>query len=71
MVAAFGQIFSLVLNLFEEFVVVVFPFFLGLQIDLLVLYLKLSSGFHSAALINHLSFGDVAILIASLHFIFL
>ena len=45
--------------------------FLGLPIDLLVLYFELSSGFHSAALINHLSFGDVAILIASLHFIFL
>ena len=45
--------------------------FLGLPIDLLVLYFELSSGFHSAALINHLSLGDVAILIASLHFIFL
>ena len=44
--------------------------FLGLPIDLLVLYFELSSGFHSAALINHLSFCDVAILIASLHFIF-
>ena len=45
--------------------------FLGLPIDLLVLYSELSSGFHSAALINHLSFCDVAILIASLHFIVL
>ena len=45
--------------------------FLGLPIDLLVLYFELSSGFHSAAFNNHLSFGDVAILIASLHFIFL
>ena len=34
--------------------------FLGLPIDLLVMYFELSSGFHSAALINHLSFGDVA-----------
>ena len=42
--------------------------FLGLPIDLLVLYFELSSG---AALINHLSFYDVSILIASLHFIFL
>ena len=45
--------------------------FLGLPIALLVLYFELSSGFHSAAFINHLSLGDVAILIASLHFIFL
>ena len=45
--------------------------FLGLPIDLLVLYFELSSGFHSAAFINHLSLGDKAILIASLHFIFL
>ena len=44
--------------------------FLGLPIDLLVLYFELSSRFHSAAFINHLSLGDVAILIASLHFIF-
>ena len=71
MVAAFGQIFSLVFNLFEEIVDVIFPIFLGLPIDLLVLYFELNSGFHSAALINHLSFGDVAILIANLHFIFL
>ena len=70
MVAAFGHIFSLVLNKFEEFVDVIFPSFSGLPIDLLVLYFELSSGFHSAALINHLSFGDVAILIASIHFIF-
>ena len=71
MVAAFGQIFSLVLNLFEEFVDVIFPSFSCLPIDLLVLYFELSSGFHSAALINHLSFCDVEILIATLHFIFL
>ena len=45
--------------------------FLRLPIDLLVLYFELSSGFHSAAFINHLSLGDKAILIASLHFIFL
>ena len=45
--------------------------FLGLPIALLVVYFELSSGFHSAAFINHLSLGDVAILIASLHFIFL
>ena len=45
--------------------------FLDLPIDLLVLYFELSSGFHSAALINRLSFSDVAILIASLHSIFL
>ena len=32
---------------------------------------ELSSGFHSAAFNNHLSLGDVAILIASLHFYFL
>ena len=44
--------------------------FLGLPIDLLVLYFELNSGFHSAALINHLSFCDVAVLNASLHFIF-
>ena len=44
---------------------------LDLPIALLVLYSELSSGFHSAAFINHLSLGDVAILIASLHFIFL
>ena len=66
MVAAFGQIFCLFLNTFEEFVDVIFPFFLGLPIALLVLY----SGFHSAAFINHLSLGDVAILIASHHLIF-
>ena len=45
--------------------------FIGLPIALLVLYFELSSGFHSAAFINHLSLGDVAILSASLHFIFL
>ena len=44
--------------------------FLGLPIDLFVLYFELSSGFHSAAFINHLSLGDVASLIASLNFIF-
>ena len=45
-------------------------FFLVSQSPLLVLYFELSSGFHSAAFINHLSLGDVAILSASLHFIF-
>ena len=44
--------------------------FLGLPIDLLVLYFELNSGFHSAAFINHLSLGDLGILIANLHFIF-
>ena len=44
--------------------------FLGLPIALLVLYFELNSGFHSAAFMNHLSLGDVAILSASLHFIF-
>ena len=44
--------------------------FLGLPIALLVLYFELSSTFHSAACINHLSLGDVAILSANLHFIF-
>ena len=45
--------------------------FLGLPIALLVLYLELSSGFHSAACLNHLSLGDVGILSANFHFIFL
>ena len=45
--------------------------FFGLPIALLVLYLELSSGFHSAAFFNHLSLGDVAILNANFHFIFL
>ena len=45
--------------------------FFGLPIVLLVLYLELSSGFHSAAFLNHLSLGDVAILSANFHFIFL
>ena len=44
--------------------------FLGLPIALLVLYLELRSGFHSAASFNHLSLGDVAILSANFHFIF-
>ena len=44
--------------------------FLGLPIALLVLYLELRSGFHSAAFLNHLSLGDVAILSANFHFIF-
>ena len=35
--------------------------FLGLPIALLVLYLELRSGFHSAAFLNHLSLGEVAI----------
>ena len=42
--------------------------FLGLPIALLVLYFELSSGFHSAAFINHLSLGDVAILSANFYF---
>ena len=42
--------------------------FLGLPIALLVLYLELSSGFHSAAFFSHLSLGDVAILSANFHF---
>ena len=45
--------------------------FFGLPIVLLVLYFELSSGFHSAAFFNHLSLGDVAILNANFHFIFL
>ena len=45
--------------------------FFGLPIALLVLYLELSSGFHSAAFFYHLSLGDVAILNANFHFIFL
>ena len=44
--------------------------FLGLPIALLVLFLELSSGFHSATFFSHLSLGDVAILSASFHFIF-
>ena len=44
--------------------------FIGLPIALLVQYFELSSGFHAAAFINHLSLGDVAILSASLHLIF-
>ena len=44
--------------------------FLGLPITLLVLYFEPNSGFHSAPFINHLSLGDVAILSANLHFIF-
>ena len=45
--------------------------FLGLPIALLVLYLELNSGFHSAAFFCHLSLGDVAILNANFHFMFL
>ena len=43
--------------------------FLGLPIALLVLYLELNSGFHSAAFFSHLSLGDVTILnvLAKLH----
>ena len=44
--------------------------FFGLPIALLVLYLELSSGIHSAAFFSHLSLGDVAILNANFHFIF-
>ena len=43
--------------------------FLGLPIALLILYLVLSSRFQSAAFLNHLSLGEVAILSASFHFI--
>ena len=58
--------------LFEEIIDVVFPiYFLVFPIVLLVLYLELSSGFHSAAFFIHLSLGDVAILNANFHFIFL
>ena len=45
--------------------------FLDLPIALSVLCLELSSGFHSAAFLNHLSLGDVAIRSATFHFIFL
>ena len=45
--------------------------FLGLPIALLILHLVLSSGFQSAAFLNHLSLGDVAILSANFHCIFL
>ena len=44
--------------------------FLGLPIALLVFYLELRSGFHSAAFFSHLSHGEVAILSANFHFIF-
>ena len=44
--------------------------FLGLPIALWILYLVLSSGFQSAALLNRLSLGDIAILNANFHFIF-
>ena len=45
--------------------------FLGLPISLLVLYLELRPGIHSAAFFSHLSHGEVAILSANFHFIFL
>ena len=45
--------------------------FLGLPVALLVLYLEHRSGFHSAAFLIHLSLGEVAILSANFHFIFL
>ena len=44
--------------------------FLGLPIALLVLFLELRSGFHSAAFLSHLSHGEAAILSANFHFIF-
>ena len=44
--------------------------FLGVPIALLILYLVLNSGFHSAASLSHLSLGEVAILSASFHLIF-
>ena len=45
--------------------------FLGLPNALLVLYLELRPKFHSAAFFSHLSHGEVAILSANFHFIFL
>ena len=48
-----------------------FHLFLGLPIAMLVLYLELRSGLHSAAFFSHLSLGEFAILSASFHFIFL
>ena len=45
--------------------------FFGLPIIRLVLYFELISGFHSAAFFTHLSLGDVALLEANFHFIFL
>ena len=45
--------------------------FLGLPIALLVLNLELRSGLHSAAFFSHFSLGEVAILSANFHFIFL
>ena len=71
LVAAFGQVFCLFLNNLRNSLMSSSHLFLGLPIALLVLYFELNSGFHSAAFINHLSLGDVAILSASLHFIFL
>ena len=44
--------------------------FLGLPIALLVSYLELRSGLHSATLFSHLSLGEFAILSANFHFIF-
>ena len=44
--------------------------FLDLPIALLVLYLELRSGLHSAAFFSHHSLGEVAILSANFHFIF-
>ena len=41
--------------------------FLGLPIGLLVLYLELRSGLHSAAFFSHLSLGEVAILSDNFH----
>ena len=45
--------------------------FFGLPIAMLVIYLELRSGHHSAAFFSHLSLGEVAILSANFHFIFL
>ena len=45
--------------------------FFGLPIALLVLYLELSSGFHSAVFFNHLSLDGVVILSVNFYFIFL
>ena len=48
---------------FEEFVNVTDSSFSWSPIALLVLYLVLSSGFHAAAFLSHLSLGDVAVLV--------
>ena len=70
LVVAFDWISSIFKFLFEEFVNVIFPSFSKSPDRLLVLYLVLNSGFHSAAFLSHLSFGEVAILNGSpFHFL--